>query len=136
MLINKITTGYVVQIFDTKRKEFIRQDFFQGDPKDLEHPKETVLNKPIVIDNEEFNLGFDMVQPDVQLIELFDLDGRPCGILRTNADNETLDALIKEYSALEHDDKGSDDFTERCKKKYPNLIFELFYTDTERVLTI
>lgn len=136
MLINKITTGFVVQIFDTKRKEFIRQDFFEGDPKDLRHPKDTRLNKPIVIGNKEFNLAFNMVQPDIQLIELFDLDGRPCGILRTNVDNDKLDILIKEYSELEHDDKGSDDFTERCKKKHPDLIFELFYTDTERVLAL
>ena len=137
MLINKITVGWVTQTFDTEQKKFIRQEFLAGDQIDYEDTQGSAVNSNLlIVEGKEVYLTFDMVQPDIRLIELFDLDGQPRGILKTDADNQFLDSLIKEYSELENNDKGADDFTDYCKKKYPDSIFELFFTDMERVLEI
>ena len=137
MLINKITEGWVTQTFDTEQKKFIRQEFFAGDHADYEDTQgSAVSSNLLIVDGEELYLPFDMVQPNVRFVELFDLDGQPRGILKTNVDNQLLDGLIKEYSELENNDKGSDGFTNHCKQKYPDLIFELFFTDSEGVLEI
>ena len=137
MLINKITVGWVTQTFDTEQKKFIRQGFFASDHVDYEDTQGSPINSNLlIVDGEELYLPFDMVQPNIRFIELFDLDGQPRGILKTDADDQTLDNLMKEYSELENNDKGSDGFTDYCKKKYPDCIFELFFTDIERVLEI
>jgi len=137
LLINKITDGWVTQTFDTEQKKFIRQEFFAGDHVDYEDTQGSAVNSNLlIVDGDELYLPFDMVQPNIRFTELFDLDGQLSGILKTDADNQLLNSLIKEYSELENNDKGADDFTDYSKKKYPDCIFELFYTDMERVLEI
>jgi hypothetical protein len=36
MIVNKITTGYVIQEYDTVKKRFISQEFIAGDQVDFE----------------------------------------------------------------------------------------------------
>lgn len=60
MLVNKITIGYVIQVFDTEKKQFLWQDFVAGDQCDYEDQD----GNPT--DNEDVRkayLPFDMVQP-------------------------------------------------------------------------
>ena len=58
MLINKVTTGFVIQVFDTKKGRFVSQSFTAGDQyedKDGEPVDSEALK--------EACLPFDMVQP-------------------------------------------------------------------------
>jgi hypothetical protein len=59
MIINKITTGYVIQTFDTISKKFTNQEFVTGDECEWEALDGTPVDDPT--DNEY--LSFDMVQP-------------------------------------------------------------------------
>lgn len=61
MIIKKITTGFVVQTYDTKLKRFINQEFVAGDPVEHEDEKgNPVSNKAIMAMP---YLPFDMKQP-------------------------------------------------------------------------
>jgi hypothetical protein len=65
MLINKITTGFVVQVFDTEKGRFVRQEFTAGDQCDYEDKDgEPVDRKLLETDGKEAYLPFDMVQPE------------------------------------------------------------------------
>jgi len=76
LLINKITVGWVTQTFDTEQKKFIRQGFFASDHVDYEDTQGSPINSNLlIVDGEELYLPFDMVQPNIRFIELFDLDG-------------------------------------------------------------
>ncbi len=65
MLINKITTGFIIQVFDTDKQEWISQTFHAG-----EVDYETLDGDPInftdfedrLVGKEPY-LPFDMVQP-------------------------------------------------------------------------
>lgn len=64
MIINKITTGFVIQRWDTEKKEWVSQEFVAGDGCDYE---DQVGNS---VDSEDMNPGgdepylpFDMVDP-------------------------------------------------------------------------
>ena len=70
MIINKITTGFVIQQFDTDKKVYINQEFIAGDDVNYE----TVDGNPMDDDEmETFNFGplaeeepylpFEMIQP-------------------------------------------------------------------------
>lgn len=66
MIINKITTGYVIQQFDTEKQKFVSQEFVAGDEVDWE----TEVGQPVDMDvfaNESpiFStyLPFNMEQP-------------------------------------------------------------------------
>ena len=77
MLVNKITTGFVVQVFDTEKKKFISQEFVGGDPVEstrvtwslYKFTYETQDGKPVKselleVDGQEVYLPFEMVQPE------------------------------------------------------------------------
>ncbi len=57
MLIRKITTGYVIQVFDDEKREFVSQEFVAVDQVEFED----MDGSPV----ERFDeyLPFDMVQP-------------------------------------------------------------------------
>jgi hypothetical protein len=70
MKINKVTTGFVVQVFDTKIGKYVSQSFIAADPVDYESEKGESLSSTFL---ESFGIGpnttepyfpFDMVQPD------------------------------------------------------------------------
>ena len=64
MLINKITTGFVIQVFDTELKRFVSQEFMAGDDCQYEDKDgEPVDRKLLETDGKEAYLPFDMVQP-------------------------------------------------------------------------
>ena len=64
MLINKITTGFVIQVFDTEKGRFVSQSFTAGDQCDYEDKDgEPVDSKQLEMDGNEACLPFDMVQP-------------------------------------------------------------------------
>lgn len=37
MIVNKITTGFVIQKFDTETRQFVSQEFIAGDEVDVEN---------------------------------------------------------------------------------------------------
>ena len=64
MLVNKVTTGFVVQVFDTELKRFVSQHFVAGDQCDYEDGNgEPVDRKALEVDGVEAYLPFDIVQP-------------------------------------------------------------------------
>ena len=75
MKINKITTGFVIQVFDTETGKYISQEFFAGGDVDYEDKEsqeilsENQLDELAKNDNfgpyaeQEPYLPFDMVQP-------------------------------------------------------------------------
>ena len=74
MKINKITTGFVIQVFDTETGKYISQEFVAGevdyeDKESQEVLSESQLDELAKNDNfgpyaeEEPYLPFDMVQP-------------------------------------------------------------------------
>ena len=71
MIINKITVGFVVQVFDTEKKQFISQNFTASDQVDYETQEGDALSP---LETESFGIGprmgskepylpFNMVQP-------------------------------------------------------------------------
>lgn len=59
MLVKKITTGYVLQVYDTKLGKFVSQEFVASDIVD----HEDLLGNPVEEDLVPDYLPFDMVQP-------------------------------------------------------------------------
>jgi hypothetical protein len=57
MIVNKITTGFVIQRFDTETRQFVAQEFIAGDQVDFENE----YSEPV----ESFDeyLPFEMKQP-------------------------------------------------------------------------
>ena len=68
MIINKITTGFVIQQFDTEKQKFVSQEFIAGDEVDWETEVGEPADMDVFFDNESpiFNtyLPFNMEQPD------------------------------------------------------------------------
>jgi hypothetical protein len=64
MLINKVTTGFVVQVFDTEKRRFVSQDFVAGECAYEDRRGEPIDPSLLVVDGEEASLPFAMVQPD------------------------------------------------------------------------
>jgi len=66
MIINKITNGFVSQLFDTETGKYTHQEFVAGDVEyenqmgDPVDPKKVGMQKP---DGTEPYLPFDMIQP-------------------------------------------------------------------------
>ena len=67
MKINKITTGFVIQTFDTETKEYVSQEFVAGDPVEYEtldgESVDAVEVGMQTAEGLEPYLPFDMVQP-------------------------------------------------------------------------
>ncbi len=63
MIIQKITIGYVVQQYDTKKKCFVSQEFIGSDDRNWESGIDTPCEPPTNDDGQEPYLNFDMVQP-------------------------------------------------------------------------
>ena len=65
MIVKKITTGFVVQTFDTETKKFLSQDFVAGDECDYENEDGDAVDSNLLeVNDEEVYLPFDMVQPE------------------------------------------------------------------------
>lgn len=66
MLINKITTGFVIQQFDTEKKVYVSQYFTAGDVEYEDRFGEPVDSSLMAVnpDGSEPYLPFDMLQPD------------------------------------------------------------------------
>ena len=66
MEIYKITTGYVLQIFDTELNRFVSQKFVAAPlPRWLPPQFENDMNETVDSDTIPDYLPFDMVQPEV-----------------------------------------------------------------------
>jgi hypothetical protein len=65
MLINKVTTGFVVQVFDTDKGCFVSQNFVPGECAYEDRRGKPVAAGLLAIDGEDVTLPFEMVQPDV-----------------------------------------------------------------------
>lgn len=66
MIIEKITTGTVVQRFDTDAQKFVSQEFIAGDEVTFEHEGSGINQADFEsrLGNHAGYLPFDMVQPD------------------------------------------------------------------------
>ena len=65
MLIRKITSGFVIQVYDTQRRRFVSQEFTAGDDVAYENERgEAVDSSLLEIDGQEAYLPFCMVQPE------------------------------------------------------------------------
>ena len=64
MLIKKVTTGWVTQVYDTEAKRFVSQEFQAGEQVDWE----SMNGAPVEAINEYLN--FDMVQPPLPECEI------------------------------------------------------------------
>jgi hypothetical protein len=65
MLVNKITEGFVIQVFDTELRRFVSQEFVAGDRCQYEDKDGVpVCSEALEVDGEEAALPFDMVQPE------------------------------------------------------------------------
>mgnify|MGYP003343097949 CR=1 FL=1 len=64
MKINKITTGFVIQTFDTEKNEWVSQEFVAGDTVDYETEHGEVIDSGHSFFENEPYLPFDMVKPD------------------------------------------------------------------------
>lgn len=74
MKINKITDGFVIQVFDTETGKYLSQNFTAGANVDYENEQGQTLND---LDMKQYNFGpdaasepylpFDMVQPTPEL---------------------------------------------------------------------
>jgi len=66
MKIKKITTGFVVQTFDTALGRFVSQEFVAGDQCDYENEAGEAVESSLLNgkDGNEVYLPFDMVQPE------------------------------------------------------------------------
>ena len=85
MIINKITTGFVVQQYDTEREQYIGQSFTAGNV-DYEKADGTVVHPtemaslgfgPFAPSGEPY-LAFDMVQPRVKGEHCFNSETGHC----------------------------------------------------------
>ena len=65
MKVTKFTHGFVAQVFDTKKNEFVEQNFTAGDEVEWETASGNNFD-PDDLDGPEPYLPFDMVQPGVQ----------------------------------------------------------------------
>lgn len=63
MLLKKITDGFVVQMFDTKKNKFVSQEFVAGDQCDYENMAGNPLDAAEVMPQPEPYLPFTMEQP-------------------------------------------------------------------------
>ena len=64
MLVNKITVGFVIQVFDTELKRFVSQEFMAGEGCRYEEENgDPVDGKVLEAGGKEAYLPFDMVQP-------------------------------------------------------------------------
>jgi hypothetical protein len=64
MLVNKVTVGFVIQVFDTEKRRFVSQEFVAG--KDCQYEDKDgvpVCSEAMEVDGKEASLPFDMVQP-------------------------------------------------------------------------
>ena len=62
MLINKVTTGFVIQVFDTGLKRFVSQEFVAGDECQYEDKDGVpVCSEALETDGKAAYLPFDMV---------------------------------------------------------------------------
>lgn len=85
MLVQKITHGFVTQVFDTDTNRFIEQTFTAGDEVEYETAYGEVVDESVVDDY----LPFDMVQPE----EVF------VGPIETKL-NATWDDLYKQIARM------------------------------------
>lgn len=60
MQIKKITTGFVIQVYDTEKKSFVSQEFIAGDEVEVEDIEGNPVDDDMIPDY----LPFDMVQPE------------------------------------------------------------------------
>ena len=66
MLVRKITSGFVVQVFDTEKGQFVSQEFVAGDDVAWEDELgETVDSSVAEAGGHEAYLPFHMIQPEV-----------------------------------------------------------------------
>lgn len=63
MILKKITTGFVIQTFDTERGSFVEQEFVAGDDVTVENEHGDVVDAADRKEIDNIYLPFNMVQP-------------------------------------------------------------------------
>ena len=91
-MINKITTGFVVQQFDDKGC-CTTQEFVAGDQVDWEDENgETIEieNQPCDDDRDQWYYPFEMIQPETLMIRFVHENGKRVAFLQEYAKNENV----------------------------------------------
>ena len=143
MLINKITVGFVTQVFDTELKRFVSQEFTAGDDCQYENKKGDAVDSDLVADKDggEAYLPFHMVQPQttdddldavverlsdkaesagLQPEDLDEMVHEMASSIAADVNNEGVDGqiryLVKEMGA-QHAEKQLDELIEERQRK-------------------
>lgn len=69
MLIKKVTTGFVTQVYDTEAKCFVSQEFTAGEQVDWETMEGDTVNLMETDVGKEY-LNFDMIQPPAPMCQI------------------------------------------------------------------
>ena len=99
MIINKITTGFVIQTFNTETKQFVSQEFKAADDVTWEDENGNSVKSPGDDDTAEPYLNFDMVQPS-QPGHVFNPDTKRC--IKCNCDED--DAFVGNEPCIDETD--------------------------------
>jgi hypothetical protein len=97
MIINKITTGFVIQAYDTETKRFISQEFKAADEVTWENEHGESVKSPGSDSVAEPYLGFEMKQPVAAGEHIFNPDTKRC--IRCNCDED--DAFVGGESCID-----------------------------------
>lgn len=119
MIVNKITSGFVTQSFDTETKKWVSQEFTAGDECQYEDQQGNAVAPALLeVDGKEAYLPFEMVDPydDDDPICFFQCDN--CGALETAP---TSDVKAVGHPMCPHcTDREMDEITEEEYTKADN----------------
>ncbi len=96
-LIKKITTGFVVQVFDTEKNRFVSQEFVAGDQVDVENENgEPTENETL----DKTYLPFEMKQPESDETKVYtiinDYDGNDSFEVEATNVHDAADQALEE----------------------------------------
>jgi hypothetical protein len=73
VIVKKITTGFVIQDYDTEKRKFISQEFVAGDEVEVVYTRSNngeYFDSSEVEGLDESYLSFDMLQPNTFMLQL------------------------------------------------------------------
>jgi hypothetical protein len=75
-MLKKITTGFVIQMYDTEKRMFVHQEFIAGQPVDFENEAGEAVDPSLFKDedNTEAYLPFNMEQPKENPADLREME--------------------------------------------------------------
>jgi len=125
MLVKKITTGFVIQTFDTDKGRFVSQEFVAGEQVDYEDTDgEAVDSDLLKVKGKDAYQPFDMVQPGHATAKasevIVEISGGCLTAVYSSDPRATVDLLdwdnVKDGDATPHDKKEAKALAKKAKK--------------------